>query len=426
MLTIQQNERLTQVGPGTPMGELMRRYWQPVAASIDLSPRTPTKALKVLGEELVLFRMRSGAVGLTQRACAHRGTSLVQGVPEPDGIRCCYHGWVYGADGQCIEMPNEPNQQFKHKIKILAYPVEELGGLIFAYMGPRPAPLLPRWDLLVWDNIFRKVTFSEIPCNWLQCQENSLDPVHFEWLHGYYGRYWRELDSRDASGEDPDWASGTGAWNREFSQPHTRIGFDRFKYGIIKRRITEGIDADHADWRIGHPIGFPNFVRVGAKWAHSIQWRVPIDDETTLGVRLMCTVPKPGETAADSNHVPSEILPIYDSDGNFIVDLVLNQDHMAWVSQSPITDRATESLNTTDIGLIMFRRMLDEQIAIVADGGDPMNTFRDPAENECIVLPQEDSFYPGYDEPGGPFSAETHGSSEVEAELDTSYVHGPQ
>ena len=421
MLTSEHNDKLTLTGPGTPMGELMRRYWQPIAASIDLNPRTPTKALKIMSEDLVLFRTRSGAVGLVQRSCAHRGTNLAQGVPEPDGIRCCYHGWVYGVDGSCIEMPNEPNQNFKDRIKIRAYPAEELGGLIFAYMGPQPAPLLPRWDLLVWENLSRKVTFSEIPCNWLQCQENSLDPVHFEWLHSYYGRYWRELDSGDASNEDPDWASGTGAWNRQFGQPHTRIGFDRFQYGIIKRRITEGIDADHADWRIGHPIGFPNFVRVGAKWAHSIQWRVPIDDYTTLGVRYMCTVAKPGETADDQ--VPSEIVPIYNEAGEFIVDLVPHQDHMAWISQGGITDRATESLNTTDIGLIMFRKMLDEQLSIVADGGDPMNTFRDPAENECIVLPQEDSFYPGYEAPGGPFAEQVHADSEVDAALDTSYVH---
>ncbi len=421
MLSSEHNDKLTLTGPGTPMGELMRRYWHPVAAGVDLDPRRPTKALKILGEDLVLFRTRSGAVGLVQRTCAHRGTSLVRGVPEPDGIRCCYHGWVYGLDGSCIEMPNEPNQNFKDRVKIRAYPAQELGGLIFVYLGPQPAPLLPRWDLLVWENISRRVTFSEIPCNWLQCQENSLDPVHFEWLHGYYGRYWREVESGDASDEDPDWASGTGAWNRQFSQPHARIGFDRFQYGIIKRRITEGIDADHADWRIGHPIGFPNFVRVGAKWAHSIQWRVPIDDHTTLGVRYMCTVPKPGETADD--HVPSEILPIYDEDGEFIVDLVPHQDHMAWVSQGHITDRSTESLNTTDIGLIMFRKMLDEQIAIVADGGDPMNTFRDPSQNECIVLPQEDSFYPGYDAPGGPFADQVHEKSEVEAALDTSYVN---
>ncbi|MEE8518272.1 MAG: Rieske 2Fe-2S domain-containing protein [Dehalococcoidia bacterium] len=418
MLTADQNTKLTQVGPGTPMGDLMRRYWHPIAAGIDLNPKTPTQAVRLLGEDLTLFRMMNGKLGLLSRRCAHRGTSLVQGIPEQDGIRCCYHGWVYGADGQCIEMPNEPNQAFKDKVKIASYGVEEIGGVVFAYMGPQPAPMVPRWDLLVWENIGRRLTFTTVPANWLQCQENSLDPVHFEWLHGYYGRYMRDREHGDVEQQITDWAAGTGAWNRQFSKTHTRIGFDRFQYGIIKRRMTEGIDEEHEDWRIGHPIGFPNFVRVGAGWDHSIQWRVPIDDENTLHVRYMCHIPKPGETIEEPDKVPSEIVPIWNEDGSWVLELVPHQDHMVWISQGAITDRTTESLNTTDVGLIMFRKMLDEQIAIVQDGGDPINTFRDPAENECIVLPQEDSFFPGYgEEPGGPFKDQRPGAPEVDVKL---------
>jgi 5,5'-dehydrodivanillate O-demethylase len=180
MLTQQQNERFTQVGPGTPGGALMRRYWHPVAASVDLNPKTPTKLVRLMGEDLALFRTLGGELGLLAQRCAHRSTSLVQGIPEANGIRCAYHGWVYGIDGACIEMPNEPNEQFKDKVQVNSYHAEELGGIIFAYMGPEPAPLLPRWDLLAWENIGRRVTFTEVPANWLQCQENSLDPVHFE------------------------------------------------------------------------------------------------------------------------------------------------------------------------------------------------------------------------------------------------------
>jgi 5,5'-dehydrodivanillate O-demethylase len=417
MLTAEHNERLTRVGAGTPMGELMRRYWHPVAASVDLNPKTPTKAVRLLGEDLTLFRMMNGKLGLLARRCAHRGTDLVQGIPEPNGIRCAYHGWVYGPDGRCVEMPNEPNESFKDKISIAAYSVEELGGVVFAYMGPQPAPLVPRWDLLVWENIGRRVTFTVVPANWLQCQENSLDPVHFEWLHGYYGRYVRDRDQGDVATQTDDWAAGTGAWNRQFSKRHTKIGFDRFVHGIIKRRVTEGIDDEHEDWRIGHPIGFPNFVRVGAGWDHSIQWRVPMDDEHTLHVRLMCHLPKPGEVLADTDHTPSETIPIFDDEGNYILDLVPHQDHMVWIAQGPIADRTSEALNSIDVGVIMFRKMLDEQMAIVADGGDPINTFRDAAENECIVLPQEDSFFPGDDRPGGPFAGQRRGAPEVGAEL---------
>ncbi len=423
MLSQELNERLTRVGPGTSGGELMRRYWHPVAATIDLNRKTPTKHVRLMGEDLTLFRMLNGGLGLVALRCAHRSTSLVQGIPEQDGIRCAYHGWVYGPDGQCIDMPNEPNESFKDKVKVQSYSVEELGGVIFAYTGPSPVPLLPRWDLLAWENIGRRLTFTVVPANWLQCQENSLDPVHFEWLHGYYGRYVRDREHGDVEEQVTDWAAGTGAWNRQFSKPHTLIGFDRFEHGIIKRRVTEGIDEEHEDWRIGHPIGFPNFVRVGAGWDHSIQWRVPIDDEHTLHVRYMCHLPAPGETIENPEIVPSEIVPIWDADGKYVLDLVPHQDHMIWIAQGAITDRSTETLNSIDVGVIMFRKMLDEQIRIVQDGGDPINTFRDPAENQCIVLPQEDSFFPGDERRGGPFADDRRGTPDVMAELSTAYAH---
>ena len=419
MLTAEHNEQMSRVGPGTPMGDLMRRYWHPVAAGVDLNAKTPTKAVRLLGEDLTLFRTMNGELGLVARRCAHRGTDLVQGIQEPDGIRCAYHGWMFDVAGQCIEMPNEPNPTFKDKISIAAYAVQELGGVVFAYLGPQPAPLVPRWDLLAWENISRRLTFTVVPANWLQCQENSLDPVHFEWLHGYYGRYMRDREHGDVDQQITDWAAGTGAWNRQFSKRHLRIGFDRFAHGIIKRRVTEGIDEEHEDWRIGHPIGFPNFVRVGAGWDHSIQWRVPIDDENTLHVRYMCHLPKPGEelTEEQITVVPSETIPIFDEQGKYILELVPHQDHMVWIAQGPITDRTTEALNSIDVGVIFFRKMLDEQMAVVADGGDPINTFRDAAENQCIVLPQEDSFFPGDDRPGGPFADQRPGPPEVDVRL---------
>jgi 5,5'-dehydrodivanillate O-demethylase len=117
MLTQAQNERLTQTGPGTPMGELMRRYWHPVAATVDLNPKSPTKFVRLMGEDLALFRTMNGQLGLVQHRCAHRGTSLAQGMPEPDGVRCAYHGWVYGVDGKCIDMPNEPNERFRTRCR---------------------------------------------------------------------------------------------------------------------------------------------------------------------------------------------------------------------------------------------------------------------------------------------------------------------
>jgi len=189
MLSVKENERLTRVGPGTPMGVLLRRYWHPVAASAALT-ENPVKLIKILGESLVLFRDRQGRLGLIGDTCPHRRISLLYGIPEEEGLRCPYHGWMFDCTGQCIEMPAEaPESTFKNRVQIPGYPVAELGGLIFAYLGPPPAPLLPRWDLFVMDGVWRDIGVTTIPCNWLQCMENSLDPVHTEWLHGHYYNY---------------------------------------------------------------------------------------------------------------------------------------------------------------------------------------------------------------------------------------------
>ena len=154
MLTQEQNDLLTRVGPGTPMGELMRRYWQPVAPAAELG-NNPTKEVRLLGEDLVLYRDRSGTYGLVGRYCAHRRVNLAYGIPEERGLRCMYHGWLYDETGQCIEQPFEetvrPEARFKDKIKLPGYPVQEMGGILFAYLGPEPAPLLPRWEYLVME-----------------------------------------------------------------------------------------------------------------------------------------------------------------------------------------------------------------------------------------------------------------------------------
>ena len=376
MLSVQENERLTRVGPGSPMGELMRRYWHPIAAAAELDER-PTKEVRLLGEDLVLYKDRSGTLGLIDRVCAHRRVNLAYGIPEEHGLRCMYHGWLYDETGQCIEQPFEetvhPDGRFKEKVKLAGYPVQVLGGLVFAYLGPAPVPLLPRWEQLLWDNAVREICISELPCNWLQCQENSLDPVHNEWLHGYLGNVVRKGVHALSPGR------GT----------HLKIGFDVFEHGIIKRRVEEGFTEADDDWAEGHPILFPNILLVGDEVHSTFQFRVPVDDENTLHISYYVWRPAPGAQAPVQETVPYRYVPLKDASGRYIVDILFNQDYMAWVTQGPVARRDREKLGESDKGIIMFRKMLAEQMGIVADGGDPMNTFRDPAANETVRLPIE-------------------------------------
>ena len=233
MLTQKMNERLTQVGPGTPMGTLLRRYWYPVAALSELKAN-PTKAVRLLGEDLVLYQDRSGTLGLIEASCAHRRVHMLYGIPEERGLRCPYHGWLYDESGQCLEMPAEaPESTFPSRVQIKAYPVEALGGLVFAYLGPAPVPLLPQWDVFVRGNVLRDVGMAIVPCNWLQIMENSLDPVHTEHLHRYFTHYVMERLGKGK--DDPKY------WRfAPEVRPHVKIGFDVFEHGIIKRRVLKG------------------------------------------------------------------------------------------------------------------------------------------------------------------------------------------
>lgn len=186
MLSEEKNALLTRVGPGTAMGELLRRYWHPIAGASELDGQ-PIKAVRLFGENLVLYRDLSGHHGLIDRHCPHRRADMSYGFVEPDGIRCSYHGWTMNRQGDVIAIPYDdivhPAGKMKANCHVTAYPVRELAGMLWAYMGPAPAPELPVWEPFTWENGFVEVVGCDIPCNWLQCQENSIDPVHFEWLH---------------------------------------------------------------------------------------------------------------------------------------------------------------------------------------------------------------------------------------------------
>jgi len=373
MLTAQQQERLTRVGPGTPMGDLLRRYWMPVAATAELGPGA-ARPVRLLGENLVLFRTAVGTLGLMEDRCAHRGVALHRGCVDETGLRCPYHGWKYGPDGACLDMPSPSGVADLARGRLRAYRASELGGLVWAYLGPEPAPLLPRWDLLVWPDALRDIGRALVPCNWLQIMENSVDPVHLEWLHGHHLTAVRRRLGMPAPTHYP--------------RRHVEIGFDVFRYGIVKRRVLEGGSREDDDWRIGHPLVFPNMVRVGADRQHRLQIRVPVDDTHTLHLWYCVWLPPPGRPERQEV-VPVYEVPFRDERGEFVMDFVDGGDIMAWVTQGPIADRTRERLVETDRGIALYRRLLEEQLEAVAAGRDPLGIVRDPAENELIELPQE-------------------------------------
>ena len=361
------------------MGELMRRYWQPIGAAVDLESKW-TKRVRLLGEDLVIFKDRQGRLGLIAEQCPHRRASFAHGIPTENGIRCPYHGWEYNALGKCIHQPNEQDKcAFRDKVSTDAYPVQEMGGMLFAYMGPQPQPLLPRWDGFVAQGTIRIMGRTILPINWLQIMENSLDPVHTEWLHGHHYEFLKEQEGVKVA----------------ISTRHLKIDFKEFEYGMTKHRLLEGHSEDGDDWKVGHPIVFPNMLAVGngdeKSRYYSFQMRVPVDDTHTMHLWFNAYVPPQGV------EVPKHLLekvhtyevPFIDEKGEFIVDNVDGQDMMAWISQGAIADRSLENLGATDKGIVMYRRMLKREMQKVQAGIDPMGIVRDTARNERIDLPNE-------------------------------------
>jgi len=366
MLGAKDNETLTRMGHGTPMGELLRRYWQPVAAVAQLDEH-PTLAVRLLGEDLVLYRDTRGRYGLLDRHCAHRRADLAYGIVEECGLRCHYHGWLYDGAGACLEQPFEevarPDSRFKDKITLAAYPVEAKAGLLWAYLGPAPPPLVPDWDLF-HENGYKQIVFSEIPCNWFQGQENSIDPIHFEWLHS-------------------NWSAAQRGNGAPRAPRHLKIAFDEFDWGFTYRRVREDTTENDELWTVGRVCLWPNCLYTG-----KFEWRVPIDDARTLHVAWFVD-PVPGPQPFEQARIPYWHGPIRDPEtGRWITSHIMNQDFVAWMGQGAIADRTREHLGESDRGVILLRKRMLEEAAIVARGGDPKAVIRDPARNQRLPLPR--------------------------------------
>ena len=351
------------------MGNLFCRYWFPIAATAQLEDK-PVRGVKLLGESLVLYRDRGGQIGLLTEACPHRGASLVYGIPEAEGLRCPYHGWLYDNGGRCLDQPLEPvrNCSFKNQSRTTAYPVRQLGGLIFAYLGPWPAPALPQYATLIWDDAVREIDGTVIACNWLQVMENLLDPYHVQSLHGRYFEYVLRMKGGNQLEEFLEHYA---------PRPMKRIAFDRFENGIVERHMFSG--EEDASWKDGSPTFFPTTTLVGTmENSRVIYYVVPLDDTHTWLVIYMAE--RLGSAFPGQGTPPFCDVPGVDGRGRFKLDTANGQDHMAVVTQGDITHREFEHAGVSDGGIALYRRLLMEQVERVERGESPMNFTPAPVD----------------------------------------------
>jgi nitrite reductase/ring-hydroxylating ferredoxin subunit len=355
---------LVEVGRSKPMGELLRRYWHPIGLASDANG-TPRK-VRALGEDLILFRDGTGRAGLVHARCCHRGTTLYYGKVEVRGIRCCYHGWLFDAQGHCLEQPCEPQGGlFRDKVRQPWYPVEERYGLIFAFMGPpERKPVLPRYHCLevMDDGEFVETDDSSlggggpqiIPCNWLQHYENVVDPFHVPVLHAAF------------SGAQFTMAMAAMPEVTFESSPRgVTVRSTRKVDGKTLHRVTEAVIPT---LRVVPNPRVAQFTRV-----ESIGWVLPIDD-TSFRIYVAGRSKHPG----DLGRMRSKF------EGKFWWDMTEEEhqchpgDFEAQVGQGPITMHSEEHFAQSDRGVVMIRHMLQDQIRIVEAGRDPIGVTFDP------------------------------------------------
>jgi len=359
-----EDDFLTRVGRGTPGGEYLRRFWHPVAFVQELSD-LPTR-VRILGEDLVLFRDLSGDIGLIELHCSHRGASLEFGVIEQHGIRCFYHGWCYGVDGTIRETPAGAPLQNAGKFCHGAYPVHVFHDLIFTYMGPPDLkPPFPMYD--VYDSPHHRIEPAVertgiMECNWLQIQENGMDPAHTAFLHVLVTGTQRGFS--DEMGVLPDMQF---AFNEHGS------------HYIATRRVEDRAWVRIVDTLMPN-VSFvpPDNQRAGkagvSEGPFIILWNVPIDDTNTKRMYLLFNdVRNPLKDYQKARAFGQA------NDRTYGERQRHPGDYDAMTSQGPINIHDYENLATSDVGVRMFRQLLREGIEAVQAGKDPRGLVRDPA-----------------------------------------------
>jgi len=389
MISKEQNELMTRIGPGTPAGRLLRRYWQPVALVDELQGPRPVKPVRLLGENLVLFK-KQNAYGLIDRHCAHRGADLAYGRLEEGGLRCSFHGWLYDVTGKCLETPAEPEgSRLCEHIRQRAYPVVEKSGILFAYLGEGEAPAFPHFDCFVAPGEYTFAFKGYWDCNWLQALEVGIDPAHASWLHKYfededpaanYGRQFR--------GTPSDSAVPISKVLREHDRPEIRV--ERTDYGMRLHTLRRISDAQ-THVRVTN-ILFPQAFVIPMNAEMTItQFHVPVDDTgcywysifTSFGAKVdkdtmrsqrLKTYPAPdykpifGRFNGWGFSAEEQQKATFTGMG-FDINI---HDQFACESPGPIADRTKEHLGSTDKGIVLYRRLLVDAIKKSEAGEKPL------------------------------------------------------
>jgi len=382
MLSATDNELLTHIGPGTPMGDLMRQYWMPAIQSAELPDRDgdPVR-VRLLGENLIMFRDTSGRIGLLANSCPHRGASLFYGRNEDDGLRCVYHGWKFDVTGRCVDMPSEPDESnFKDKVRQRAYPCVERAGMIWVYMGPRDTP--PPLPAFEWAGL-PEGQFCVTPflreCNWMQALEGDIDTSHLYFLHGRL---------------NPEDSPALGVWH---SDKHPHLEVVHTDYGIVYGASRDE-DEHTTYWRITQ-FGFPIFTLFPANDDGSVPGHMwtPLDDSHTMVWTVIWNPVMPmSETSyasqeiarGDRAHLPntSDWLGRWRMQANKRNDYAIDremqrtktftgiatipmQDQAVVESMGDIYERANEHLGTSDTMVIQVRRRLIQAAKDLRDNG---------------------------------------------------------
>lgn len=390
MISAAQNDLMTRIGPATPAGRLMRLYWQPAALSDELAGERPVKAVRLLGQDFVLFRDEQGRLGLMDRDCPHRGADLAMGRLEDGGLRCPFHGWLFDVTGQCLETPAEPEgSRMCRSIRQQSYPVVERSGIVFAYLGPGPAPAFPALDCFEAPAPYTFAFKGLLECNWLQALEVGIDPAHASYLHRFFedenpeNGYGRQFRAASAGSDMP-----MTRVLREYGRPQIEV--ERTPWGMRLTALRR-LDDTHTHVRVTNQLFPTAFVIPMSAEMTITQWHVPIDDVSCYWYAIFTSFSAP----VDKQQMRDQRLELYtlpdyrprlNKSNNYGFDAAEQRtrtytgmghdinvhDQWAVESQGAIQDRTREHLGTSDKGIALYRRILVEAIEQAGRGERPL------------------------------------------------------